>query len=233
MLLQAIQITKRYSHRMVLHGVDLNVQPGEVVAIFGPNGAGKTTLVKILSTLMKPTSGSLQIGGVDALSQPLRVRPSLGLVLHEPLGYLELSPYENLKFFGQLYGVDGLEGRISDVLADVGLTPFAHEPVRIFSRGMTQRFMIAKALIHDPALLLLDEPFSGLDLAAKQFVLRLIDQERAYGKGVLLTTHDIELGYLAASQLLFLLNGRIETVAEKSEIGLEELSNQYANRLKK
>ena len=92
MLLQASQITKRFGHRMVLNGLDLNVQPGEVVTIFGPNGAGKTTLIQILSTLIRPTSGALQIGGIDALTETLRVRPSLGLVIHEPLAYLELEP---------------------------------------------------------------------------------------------------------------------------------------------
>ncbi len=233
MLLQATQITKRYGHRMILKGVDVDVQPGEAVAIFGPNGAGKTTLIKILSTLVKPTSGSLQIKGVDAFAHPLRVRPSLGLVVHEALAYLELSPYENLKFFGRLYGVDSLEERIAEVLADVGLTPFAHEPVKIFSRGMTQRFMIAKALLHDPLLLLFDEPFSGLDVAAKQFVLRLINQARERGKGIILTTHETELGYHAGSRFLFLLNGRMETVAEKGTIELEELCRQYEERLKK
>ena len=232
MLLQASQITKRFGHRMVLNGLDLNVQSGEVVTIFGPNGAGKTTLIQILSTLIKPTSGTLQIGGIDALAETSRVRPSLGLVVHEPLAYLEFSPYENLKFFGRLYRLDGLEQRIADLLAEVQLTPYAHEPVKIFSRGMIQRFMIAKALIHDPTLLLFDEPFSGLDLAAKQLVLKRIDQERAHGKGIILTTHNTELGYHTGSRFHFLLNGQIETVAEKEDIGLEALSREYEARLK-
>ena len=233
MLLQASQITKRFGHRMVLNGLDLNLQPGEVVTIFGPNGAGKTTLIQILSTLIKPTSGTLHIGGVDAFAETLRVRPSLGLVVHEPLAYLEFSPYENLKFFGQLYKLDGLEQRIADLLDEVQLTSYAHEPVKIFSRGMTQRFMIAKALIHDPTLLLFDEPFSGLDLAAKQFVLKRIDQERSHGKGIILTTHNTELGFHAGSRFHFLLNGQIETVAEKEDIGLEALSREYEDRLKR
>ena len=233
MLLEATRITKRFGHRMILSGVELKVQLGEVVSIFGANGAGKTTLIKILATLIKPTSGHLQIGGTDALADPFSVRPSLGLVVHEPLAYLDLSPYENLKFFGRLYGIDALEERIKDLLADVGLTPFAHEPIKIFSRGMTQRFMIAKALIHDPQLLLFDEPFSGLDVTAKQFMLKLIDQERRRGKGILVTTHDTELGYLVGSRYLFLLNGKIEAVANKNEIGLEELSRRYESQLKK
>lgn len=233
MLLQATQITKRFGHRRVLNSVNLNVQPGEVVSIFGPNGAGKTTLIKILSTLVRPTSGTLQIEGVDAIADALRVRPSLGLVVHEPMAYLELSPYENLRFFGRIYGVNGLEQRIAALLGDVQLTPFAHEPVKIFSRGMTQRFMIAKALIHNPSLLLFDEPFSGLDVTGKQFMLKLIESERAQGKGIILTTHDTELGYHAGSRFLFLLNEQIETVAEKGEIGLKELEHQYEDRLKK
>ena len=233
MLLQASQITKRFGHRMVLNGLDLNLQPGEVVTIFGPNGAGKTTLIQILSTLIKPTSGTLQIGGIDALTETLRVRPSLGLVVHEPLAYLELSPYENLKFFGRLYRLDGLEQRIADLLDEVQLTSYAHEPVKIFSRGMIQRFMIAKALIHDPTVLLFDEPFSGLDLAAQQLVLKRIEQERTRGKGVILTTHNTELGYHTGSRFHFLLNGQIETVAEKEDIGLEALSREYEDRLKR
>ena len=231
MLLQATGITKRFGHRIVLNGIDLTVSPGEIVAIFGPNGAGKTTLIKILSTLVKPTSGGLQFGDVDAFEKMQSVRPSVGVVIHEPLAYLDLSPYENLRFFGQLYGVDGLAQRINQLLADVGLTAFAHEPIKLFSRGMTQRFMIAKALIHDPMLLLFDEPFSGLDVAAKQFMLTLIGQQRERGKGVLLTTHDIALGYLASSRFLFLLDGQIEAVGTKDEIELEALSRLYESRL--
>jgi heme exporter protein A len=229
--LKAAQISKRFGHRSVLNGVDLDIHSGEVVAIFGPNGAGKTTLIQILSTLIKPTSGTLQINDVDALKEPSRVRRRFGVVIHEPLAYLDLSPYENLKFLGKVYGVRELERRIADLLSDVGLTPFAHEPVRIFSRGMTQRFMIARALLHNPTLLFLDEPFSGLDATAKQFVLNLIEQERAQGKAILLTTHDTELGYHAASRFLFLLNGEIEVVARKTEMALKELLCEYQSRL--
>jgi len=231
MLLQAIAITKRFGQRTVLNNIDIGVQPGEVVSIFGPNAAGKTTLIKILSTLAKPTSGSLQIGGVNALSDAVRVRPTLGVIVHEPLAYLELTPYENLRFFGKMYGLDALDQRIAILLDEVGLTKFAHEKMKIFSRGMTQRFMIAKALIHAPLLLFLDEPFSGLDVAAKQFVLRRINHERSAGKGIVLTTHDTELGYLAGSRFLFLLNGQIEAIAKRDEIEVDELSRRYEKGL--
>lgn len=232
MLLQATNITKRFGHRTVLNNVDINVQPGEVVSILGPNGAGKTTLIKILSTLIKPGSGTLQIAGENALENPLHVRPSLGVVVHEPLAYLELTPYENLRFFGKLYAVDSLEQRITALLDGVGLTQFAHERMEIFSRGMIQRFMIAKALIHDPALLFFDEPFSGLDVAAKQFVLERIRHERTQDKGVVLTTHDTELAYLAGSRFLFLLNAQLETIANRNEIDVDDLSLRYEQSLK-
>ena len=231
MLLQATEITKRFGHRTVLNGINLEVHAGQVVCIFGPNGAGKTTLIKILSTLVRPTSGGLQVGGVDAVANAMYVRPTLGVMVHEPLAYLELTPYENLRFFGKLYGVDALHQRITALLNVVGLTQFTHEQMKFFSRGMTQRFMIAKALIHDPLLLFFDEPFSGLDANAKRLLLKRIEFERSHGKGIVLTTHDTELGYVTGSRFLFLINGTIETVATKDEIKADELSRRYEKSL--
>lgn len=232
MLLQATKITKRFGHRTVLNDLNINVQPGEVVSILGPNGAGKTTLIRILSTLIKPGSGDLLIAGANAVENPIDVRPSLGVVVHEPLTYLELTPYENLRFLGKLYAVDSLERRIATLLDEVGLTRFAHERMEIFSRGMIQRFMIARALIHDPTLLLFDEPFSGLDAAAKQFVLERIHHERAQGKGIVLTTHDTELAYRAGSRFLFLLDAHLNSIANRDEIKVGELSLRYEQSLK-
>ena len=232
MLLQAAKITKRFGHRTVLNDVDIDVQPGEVVSILGPNGAGKTTLIKILSTLIKPESGELRIAGENAFENPLQIRPSLGAVVHEPLAYLELTPYENLRFFGKLYAVSSLERRINAILDEVGLIHVAHERMETFSRGMIQRFMIAKALVHDPILLFLDEPFSGLDLGAKQFVLERLHRARAEGKGIVLTTHDTELGHLAGSRYLFLLNAQLETIAKRDDISVDELTRRYEQSLK-
>ncbi|MDE0301258.1 MAG: ABC transporter ATP-binding protein [Candidatus Poribacteria bacterium] len=232
MLLQATKITKRFGHRTILDEVEIKVQPGEVVSILGPNGAGKTTLIKILSTLIKPGSGDLCIAGTNALENALHVRPSLGVVVHEPLAYLEFTPYENLAFFGKMYAIDSLERRINTLLGEVGLAQFAHDQMRVFSRGMIQRFMIAKSLIHNPTLLLLDEPFSGLDVAAKQFVLDRIHHERSQGKGIVLTTHDTELAYIAGSRFLFLLNADLKAVAQKDEIAVDELAHRYEQDLK-
>lgn len=231
MRLSASKITKHFGHRKVVNNADLTINPGEVVTIFGPNGAGKTTFIKILATLLRPSSGELQIEGIDAITDYAKVRYKLGVIVHEHLGYPALSPYENLKFFGQIYGVENLETRCPALLNEVGLERFIHEPLHIFSRGMTQRFMIARALLHNPSILLLDEPFSGLDAAAKQLVLKRIAQERENGKGILITTHNTELGYLVGTRFLFMINGDLEEIAQKDEIPQEDLLQRYEERI--
>ncbi len=227
MRLRASQLTKNFGHSTIVKNVDIAVSPGEVVTIFGPNGAGKTTLLKILATLLRPTSGGFDIEGIDAVAEPLKVRKALGVVLHEPLAYPALSPYENLKFFGHLYGVARLAERCTTLLTEVGLSRFVHEPLHIFSRGMTQRFMIARALLHEPVVLLFDEPFSGLDTSAKQFVLQRIAQEQQRGKAIIVTTHNIELGYLVGSRFCFMHNGQLHAGPNKSDVNSETLSQYY------
>ena len=231
MRLRASQLTKDFGHRTIVKNATFSVHPGEVVTIFGPNGAGKTTLIKILATLLKPTSGKLEIEGADALSDPSDIRSALGVVIHENLAYPAFSPYENLKFFGQMYGVKQLEHRATTLLTEVGLQRFLHEPLRIFSRGMTQRFMIARALLHSPSVLLLDEPFSGLDASARQFVLNRIAQEQQKGTGIIITTHNTALGHLAGTRFFFMINGELEEVARKNEIEAETLLQTYEERL--
>ena len=231
MRIRASQLTKDFGHRSIVKSTTLSVRPGEVVTIFGPNGAGKTTLIKILATLLRPTSGELEIEGTDAIADAARVRRALGVVIHEHLAYPTFSPYENLKFFGQMYGVEQFEQRATTLLAEVGLQRFIHEPLQIFSRGMTQRFMIARALLHYPSVLLLDEPFSGLDASAKQFVLERITQESQKGKGIVVTTHNTELGYLVGTRFLFMINGELEDIAQKDEITAETLLLTYEERL--
>ena len=231
MRIRASQITKDFGHRSIVKNATLSVPPGEVATIFGPNGAGKTTLIKILATLLRPTSGELEIEGADAIADASHVRRAIGVVIHEHLAYPTFSPYENLKFFAQMYTIPEFEQRATTLLAEVGLQRFIHEPLHIFSRGMTQRFMIARALLHHPSVLLLDEPFSGLDAAAKQFVLERIAQERQNGTGIIVTTHNTELGYLVGTRFLFMIDGELEEVAQKDEITAEALLLMYEDRL--
>ncbi|MYF98725.1 ABC transporter ATP-binding protein [Candidatus Poribacteria bacterium] len=232
MRLSASQITKHFGHRAVVKKADLTINAGEVVAIFGPNGAGKTTFIKILATLLRPTSGQLEIEGTDAIADYAKVRKMLGVIIHEHLAYPTLTPFENLKFFGQIYGVENLEIRCQTLLDEVGLQQFVHEPLQIFSRGMTQRFMIARALLHQPSILLFDEPFSGLDASAKQLVLDRITQERQNGKGILITTHNTELGYHIGTRFFFMINGELEEIARQDEISEKTLVQMYEERLK-
>ena len=231
MRLRASHLTKDFGHRSVVKNATFSVDAGEVITIFGPNGAGKTTLIKVLATLLKPTSGTLEVEGADAIVNYGEVRRRLGVVIHENLAYPTFSPYQNLMFFGKMYGIADLEERVMALLAEVGLQRFVHEPLRIFSRGMTQRFMIAKALLHSPSVLLLDEPFSGLDATARQFVLDRITAEQARGAGIVITTHDAELGYLAGTRFLFMIRGGLEEVGRKSDIGAERLFLTYQERL--
>ena len=231
MRIRAAQLTKHFGHRAIVKNAELTVYPGEVATIFGPNGAGKTTFIKMLATLLRPTSGELEIEGTDAIANAARVRRALGVVVHEHLSYPTFSPYENLKFFGRMYGVEQLEHRATTLLTEVGLQRFIHEPVRIFSRGMMQRFMIARALLHRPSVLLLDEPFSGLDAAAQQFVLKRIAQERQKGTGIVITTHNTALGYLVGTRFLFMINGELAAVAQKDDISAETLLRAYEKRM--
>ncbi len=231
MRLRASGITKTFGHRTIVKDVDIAVDAGEVVTIFGPNGAGKTTLIKILATLLQPTSGHLEIEGTDALVDTISIRRHLGVVIHDSLAYPEFTPHQNLQFFGRMYGVEMLEQHCTMLLAEVGLSRFIHEPIQIFSHGMTQRFMIAKALLHKPSVLLFDEPFSGLDTNAKQFVLQRIEQERQNGRGIVITTHNTELGYVAGTRFLFMINGELENVASKNQIEVNNLVQQYESRV--
>jgi len=230
-LLTTYQISKHFGHRKIVNDVSLTIDAGEVVAIFGPNGAGKTTLIKILATLLRPTSGKIHIENIDVLADYTKVRHLLGVVIHEHLAYPEFTPFENLRFFGQMYGVSNLDARCKTLLGEVGLSRFIHEPLHIFSRGMTQRFMIAKALLHNPLILLLDEPFSGLDTSARQFVMDRIVQEQEQGKAILITTHNTELGYQIGTRFHFMIDGTLEDSTDKDDISAEALIQKYQDRL--
>src|SRR5919109_1116847 len=172
MMVQLEGVKKRFGTMTALRGIDLKLKRGCCLGIFGPNGAGKTTLLRILATLTRPSAGTVYIAGYDTVHAGEKVRPLLGVLSHRTFLYGHLTAYENLQFYGRMFGLKKLAERITEVLQAVDLVSYAHQLVRTYSRGMQQRLAIARAILHYPKLLLLDEPYTGLD---KDAVGRLHD----------------------------------------------------------
>jgi len=193
----------------VLAGVDLTVEAGELLVLLGPNGAGKTTLLRVLATLLRPSGGTLRLFGEDASQRPPAARRRLGHVGHESACYPDLTGRENLEFYAALYDVPDAADRIAELLRWTGLEPAARRPVRVYSRGMAQRLALARALLHGPELLLLDEPFSGLDPAAVLRLQTLLAELRRAGHAIVLSTHDVERVAAVATRVAILHRGRI------------------------
>lgn len=211
-------VGKIYGGRRALAEVSTRFEPGRVAAVLGPNGAGKTTLLGILATLVSPSSGEIRWGD-DVLSRGSVLRARIGYVGHDPGLYGDLTAVENLTLFSALHGGDPGEGRAETLLARVGLTDVARDaPARTFSRGMLQRLSLARALAHDPELLLFDEPSAALDPAGAAWLAAELTAERAAGRVVVLVTHDLEAAAAIADQVVILRRGRVafdETRAER------------------
>jgi heme exporter protein A len=202
-------VGKLYGGRRALASVSTRFEPGRVAAILGPNGAGKSTLLGILSTLVAPSSGAVT-WGAEPLLRGSSLRARIGYVGHDPGLYGELTAAENLSLFAGLYGTDASPARIAALLTRVGLADVPPDaPARTFSRGMLQRLALARALAHDPALLLFDEPSSALDPAGAAWLQAELAAERAAGRIVVLVTHDLEAAAAIADQLLVLRRGRV------------------------
>lgn len=214
-------LTRRYGERPALDGISLRLEDGRTLGVFGANGAGKTTLLRVLATLLRPHAGSARVLGAALPEEAWKVRGQVGYLGHEPLLYRELSVRENLLFYARLHGAP--QGRVTDLLASVGLERRAEEPVRDLSRGMVQRAAAARAVLHDPPLLLLDEPRTGLDPAAVELLEPLLG--RSSKRTRVLVTHDLE-GGLAESDLALGLRGGRQAFAER--VGVERLRELYA-----
>lgn len=219
-------LSKTFGVRKALNGVDFSLPDGAFLSIFGPNGAGKTTLLRILSTLTRPTAGSARILGFDLKEKPDDIREGIGLISHRSMLYLDLTAEDNLMFAARLYGVQQPERRVAELLSTVELTARRHDPVRTFSRGMTQRLSIARALIHNPKLVFLDEPYSGLDPHAVEILDGLIGSIRE-GRSFVMVSHDLRKGFELSSHVLMLAKGRQLVFAERSELDFEDFAEGY------
>ena len=225
--LQADDIRKTFGHFTALAGVTLDVQRGEFLTLFGRNGAGKTTFLKIASTLVRATHGKLQIEGIDIREEPEQARRHIGFLSHNTYLYRDLNPVENLRFFAQLYGVPNAENRIHSLLDRVGLKRRASDPIRAFSRGLHQRVGIARVMLHDPSLILLDEPYTGLDANAIETLNVMLDEAVARGKTVILTTHDLEQGLRAATRAAIIDRGKIVLSGSGKDPAVREGYDQF------
>lgn len=206
-MLDAAGIRKRYGLRPVLRGLNLRVGPGEIVAILGANGAGKSTLLRVLATLLRPEAGTLVIDGIDALARGGDARARIGVVLHHTMVYPELSGRENLRFHADLRGLNDSAARITAALEQVDLIRRADDLARAYSRGMAQRLSLARALLHEPVLLILDEPFTGLDQASAARLSALLADWARAGKAGVMTTHEVGRGMESVTRALTLDGG--------------------------
>jgi len=223
------KLVKRFGPITVLRDLDFEVKSGEFVALLGPNGAGKTTLLRILSSLMRPTSGIVQVASYRLPSQGASLRAKLGVVSHQPLLYGDLTAAENLQFFGKLYSIG--PDRIPEILDLVGLLPRRDDLVRTFSRGMQQRLAIGRAILHDPTILLLDEPHTGLDQAAGEILDRILQEVALEGRTVVMTSHDLVRSAELASRLVLLTKGKISSSVSTTDLDPTDLVDFYKGGL--
>jgi heme exporter protein A len=233
LMIKVRNLVKRYGLKSVLQELDFCVKPGEFVALLGPNGAGKTTFLRILSSLTRFDTGDIRIGGYRLPTQASSIRQSLGVVLHQPLLYADLSAEENLSFYGRMYNIAGLEYRIRDVLEVVDLQHRSNDLVRTYSRGMQQRLAIGRAILHDPQVLLLDEPHTGLDQGACVMLDEVLVGVASRGRTLVMTSHDLERAAKLAWRFDILAHGKIIASTTRDDLDSDELIGFYRQNLQK
>lgn len=227
-MIRTIDLCKRYGDLVVLDEINLVIAPGESFALLGPNGAGKTTLVKVLSTLTRPDSGTARINGHDIIEEAEGVKRSLGVVSHNTFLYDELTARENLEFYGELYGIDS-EGKVERLLKRVDLLERGDDAVGTFSSGMKRRLAVARSIVHDPEVLILDEPTAGLDIESKRSFYKLIKEFISSKKTILLTTHLLDEVELLCKSTAIIKNGRIIASGnlDKIKSGAKTMEDAY------
>ena len=220
------KLSKVCGNRRAVDNGSIEVPQGAFLSIFGPNGAGKTTLLRVLSTLSRATSGSATLMGVDLKEDPDKARDHIGLLSHNSMLYPDLTAEQNLMIYARLYGVVDPEARVLELLEAVELKHRRLDVVRTFSRGMTQRLSIARALIHDPDVVFLDEPYSGLDPHAVEIFDGLIAQQRE-GRTFVMVSHDLQKGFAMCTHALVLAKGKVVAFDEKDAFDFDEFSTLY------
>ena len=227
-MIEVLQLTKHFGRFSALRGLDLAVSRGEFVSLFGRNGAGKTTFLRILAGISRPSSGELNIKS-DRAAQSSRIRGTVGYLSHDTSLYMDLTAMENLRFFARIMNASVEDSFLAQRMEQVGLKGRGMEPVRHFSRGMQQRLAIARAFLHDPDILLLDEPFTGLDPSGSDFFARYLAGVHAGGKTCIMAIHDMPLGYELADRLVVLEKGGVAIDVPKSSLSFDQFMERYRN----
>lgn len=230
-MIEVKKLVKRFGLKTILRGLDFHVQPGEFVALLGPNGAGKTTFLRILASLSRPSLGSVKVAGHSLPNESAQVRARLGVVSHLPLLYPDLTAEENLQFYARMYGLMDFAPRITEVLQMVGLEARRKDLVRTFSRGMQQRLAIGRAVIHDPEVILFDEPYTGLDQDASVMLDDVLRSVAAKGRTVVMTSHDLARAEDLATRFDILSRGVIAASAARESLGNSNLLTFYKQAL--
>lgn len=230
-MIEVRNLVKRFGVKTVLRGLNFTVAEGEFVALLGPNGAGKTTFLRILATLSRPAMGVVRIAGYQIPSQASQVRRKIGVVSHLPLLYGDLTGEENLKFYGRMYGISDPVLRIEEVLEVIGLSARKRDLVRTYSRGMQQRLAIGRAVLHDPSVLLLDEPHTGLDQDACEMLDNALREVAALGRTVVMTSHDLSRAGDLASRFAVISRGVIVSSVQRAQIEADQLLAFYRHAL--
>ncbi|MBM3125395.1 MAG: heme ABC exporter ATP-binding protein CcmA [Chloroflexi bacterium] len=226
-IIEVRKLVKRFGSKTVLRGLDFEVSRGEFVALLGPNGAGKTTFLRILASLSRPSLGEVIIAGSHLPHQAAQVRSQMGVVSHLPLLYPDLTAEENLQFYARMYGIPDPLARITEVLELVGLENRRSDLVRTFSRGMQQRLAIGRAVIHDPQVMLFDEPYTGLDQDACEMLDGVLRSVAAQGRTVVMTSHDLARAEDLATRFDILSRGTIAASASRRELKKSNLLAFY------
>lgn len=230
-MIEAKKVVKRFGLKVILRGVDFQVEPGEFVALVGPNGAGKTTFLRILATLSRANMGEIRIAGFHLPQNAAQVRTILGVVSHQSLLYGNLTAEENLEFYARMYNLENVSARVDEVLALVGLQVRRRDLLREFSRGMQQRLAIGRAILHNPTVLLFDEPHTGLDQEAAAMLDNLLREVAAQGRTVVMTSHDLLRTPDLASRVDILSEGIIRASLRGADLDPQKLPSLYRSAI--
>lgn len=218
MVINVKSVSKAFDTRNVLKNISIDIDTGQAVLICGINGAGKTTLLRIIAGLLQPDIGSVKLCGYNIQKDPEKAKSQFGMISHKSMVYSELTVLENLSFFARLYGVKDNDANITELLQDVGLLSYRHDTAGILSRGLLQRLAIARALVHRPALLLADEPFTGLDAKACQHLITVLNEFTNNDGTIVMTTHDIDIGLQCCNRVVVLDKSNLIFDAMTSDI---------------